>query len=188
MAVVDKLFSIATVLQRGIDLYPELTRRWTNLQDYLQQFAADHTHSGGPDGAFITGGFDQQTSSRTFTNTTFRDLNGLTGGGGSIAAVRVSLKSAVDHNILVAISARISNDTAGSSTRVGFKIVTATTLTANENRSLTYESGSNNDLIRAGWVGAFAVNAGTNAVELQASVSANTGTIDDTRLTVIPFS
>ena len=188
MAVPSKLFSISTILKHGVDLYPELTRRWANLQDYLQQYAADHTHSGGPDGAFVTGGFNQQTSSRTFTNTSFLDLDALTGGSGSIDAITVSLTSAVNHNVMVAISAKIFNTTAGSSTSVGFRISGATTLAADTNRSLTYESSADNDLIRAGWVGAFAVSAGTNTIEMQARVTGNTGDIDDTRLTVIPFS
>ena len=53
MAVPDKLFSIPTILQRGVDIYPELTRRWTDLQRYLQQYARDHTHTGGTDGTTL---------------------------------------------------------------------------------------------------------------------------------------
>ncbi len=188
MAAVSKLFSIPTTILESAKLKPLLSFRWRELQNYLQTFAADHTHSGGPDGAFITGAFDEQGSSRTYTNTSFLDLDALTGGSGSISAVAASLTSVVDHNVLVAITAIISNSNGGATGRVGFRISGATTLAAVAGNSFSYESSNANDSIRASWIGAFNVNAGTNTFEMQANVTSGTGSIDDTRITVIPFS
>ncbi len=72
MAAVDKLFSIPTIVQRGVDLYPELSRRWTDLQRYLQQYAANHGHTGGADGPVISAGsasWENYTPSWTTTGT-----------------------------------------------------------------------------------------------------------------------
>ena len=187
MAVPDKLFSIATILQRGVDLYPELTRRWANLQDYLQQYAANHTHSGGPDGGFINVTASLDTAARTFTNTSFLDLDALTGGSGSINAEAVTVTT--NTAALVIIGARISNSDLGESTIVGYRISGATTQTASAVRSLLYESGAANDAIQASWVQvATGLTAGSNTFEMQAEVTGGTGSIDQPLICVLPVS
>ena len=188
MAVPAKLFSIATILKRGVDLYPELTSRWTNLQDYLQQFAADHTHSGGPDGAFITGSEAGHFDGETFTNTSFLDLDALTGGPGGLAAVATSLVSAVGHTVLVSVSASIQNATLGAATRVAARVSGATTIASSTARCLTYESSAADDGLQASYITVHAVNAGTNTFEMQAAVNSGTGQIFNPRLVVIPFT
>ncbi len=181
MAVPNKLFSIATILQRGVDLYPELTRRWTNLQDYLQQYAADHTHSGGPDGALIVGNAAGVTDSRTFTNTSYLDLDALTGGSGSINAISTSVTVTVDCNALIAMGCRFHNGTGGGRGDLSLKMTGATSFTAADAQSFSHESGNAGDRTQASLVMVFTLNAGTTTIELQAKTTTGTQTIENPR-------
>ncbi len=177
MAVPDKLFSIPTVVQRGIDLYPELSRRWTDLQRYLQTFAADHTHSGGPDGDFIGVTTNIGTESRTFTNTSYLDLDALTGGSGSIDAEAITINAGADYIIFV--GCRFSNSDVGAICSLSHRVSGATTSASSDILAFRYESGAANDVIQASWVQIrTGLTAGSNTFELQAKVSAGTGLID----------
>ena len=188
MAVPDKLFSIPTILQRGVDIYPELSRRWTALVRYLQQYAADHTHSGGPDGGLIVGGQAGHSDNRTFTNTSFLDLDALTGGSGSIAAVSFSITTAEAGRALIMLGCQFGNDTLGAIGTLGVNVTGATTQTANDALSFRYESSAANDICMASYVWPLTLGSGTTTFELQAKTSAGTQTIDNPRIVVIPFT
>lgn len=122
------------------------------------------------------------TDSRTFTNTGYLDLDALTGGAGTITAVAVTVTTGT--RVLVTVAGQVTNS--GGQTFLSYRVSGATTLAASDSTAL--------------WVNATAVgfgasfeslletlNAGSNTFELQAKVSASTGTLNDPRLIVKPI-
>ncbi len=175
MPIVDKYFSIPTVLQRGVDLYPELTRRWRNLQDYLQQVVQFHTHTGGTDGAVLIGS-DQDTDTRTFTNTSFLDLDALTGGSGTLTALSIPVTT--KSKAFIGFAAQMDNTNAGSFVVVSYKVSGATTSAASDTRALVFTSVGADDVGAMSWGHVRDdLTSGTNTFELQARVDANTGSL-----------
>lgn len=120
----------------------------------------------------------------TFTNTSYLDLDAVTGGStGDAMSVSVSTGTLA----LVLWRAQMDNNTAGSRVFLGYKVTGATTTSAADSRALIIESDSADQLLACGTQDLAALTAGTNVFELQAHVSGNTGTISRTELIVIPF-
>lgn len=124
-------------------------------------------------------------SSFTFTNTGFATLDAVTGGtAGAAIAVTVTTGAGT---AAVFWRARMSNDTGGASTVLGYSISGATTTAATDITAISYESSSANDTIAMGSQDLASVNAGSNVFELEARVTSGTATMLRTELFVIPF-
>jgi hypothetical protein len=118
---------------------------------------------------------------RTFTNASFLDLDALTGGAGTVAAVIVSVTT--ETSAIVVVSANNLSASAGSAS-LTYRVSGATTIAA----------VAGNALRAVGIVGASKVDylsgltPGVNVFELQASVSGGgTGTVSFPELIVIPI-
>jgi hypothetical protein len=134
--------------------------------------------------SFLTGySTGSNGDTRTFTNTSFADLDALTGGSGTIAAVSVTVDTSTDALVLIGTSLM---DNTGGTTILGYRVSGATTIAAGDVHHVLTSSTTNNN----GANGAFhqaSLNAGSNVFELQARVTAGTGQLDDCYLTVIPL-
>ena len=62
---VSKLLGISATFGKEAKLSGELTRRFQNLQSWINHYAADHTHTGGNDGSKLA-----VSSAYTITNVT----------------------------------------------------------------------------------------------------------------------
>ena len=129
---------------------------------------------------------DSEANGRTFTNTSYLDLDALTGGAGTITAVSASVVTGT--RALVMFSAEVGNDTVGQGTKISYKISGATTVAADDTWYAFHntatgagESVVGRSLVHGG------LTPGTNVFEVQAKVSANTGTISKVYLVVIPL-
>ena len=119
--------------------------------------------------------------SRTYTNTGFLDLDALTGGAGTVAAVAVTVTTLT--RAIIIITSRLSNS--GGTARVGWRCSGATTIASTnvECRTTTAVGGEVASYVQL----VTALTAGSNTFELQANVSAGTGTISEPRLIVVPL-
>ena len=135
---------------------------------------------------FLSGwGTNQNSDSRTYTNTGFLDLDALTGGAGSMAAVAVTVTTGT--SAVVFINAFLANNTLGAFMTLGYKVSGATTIAAST--TLQHESGAASDLEEmAGMRIEDALNAGSNTFEIQAVTSAGTADIRRPRLVVVPLA
>ena len=182
---VGKLLSFQTMISARETINIATSNRLRQIADWLEHYATDHTHTGGPDGAPLIKGV-VSGDNRTFTNTSFLDLDALTGGGGSIGAVTVTIESPDSGTAIVWLSGFIRNGTGGSETLLGYRISGVTTLAASNVRALRYESSNDNDFMRASFVHVqTGINEGSNVFELQAAVSGNTGTLGEPALAVM---
>ena len=131
---------------------------------------------------------DEITETAGCDLTSFTDLSALTVSGvpsGFTNDVQVTAVTGVQ--ALVLITAKISNDTAGAVTFIGYRVSGATTQTAIEANSLQYESSNANDRARITAHHLTNLTAGTNTFTCQAKVSTGTANISQVRLAVIPF-
>jgi hypothetical protein len=119
-----------------------------------------------------TWGQAYSSSNRTFTNTSFLDLDALTGGSGTLPALAVTLETG--SQIKVTISANLSNANLGAFAVLGYRISGATTAAANDEFSLFYESSAASDQIQNSWVSTRLITPGLNTFELQARSTAGT--------------
>lgn len=123
----------------------------------------------------------QNTDQRTYTNTTYADLDALTGGAGTIAAVAVTVTTGT--KALVYLGAAVLL-TSASTAAMSYRVSGASTIAASDNAALRNANTSS--------IGATAViyenglTAGSNTFELQAKViAAATGTLGGPRLAVV---
>lgn len=120
--------------------------------------------------------------SRTFTNTGFLDLDALTGGAGTIAAVSVSI--ATGDTALVTVSAATIQGSGGNA-YLSYKVSGASTIAADVSartlRALSIGLGASRTDLLTG------LTPGTNVFELQAMVTGGTGTLTVPELIVQPI-
>lgn len=123
------------------------------------------------------------TSNRTFTNTSFLDLDALTGGAGSLTAVIVTVTT--EATALVMINAERIFNTAGI-TILSYRISGATTLAAADTLRTVM---TQNTLATpgAGLILQTGLTPGSNVFELQARVNAGTGSLFVPSLIVVPI-
>lgn len=120
------------------------------------------------------------TGNRTYTNTSFLDLDALTGGAGSLTAAIVSVTTGATASVTVA--GRMNN-TAGTA-RLGYRVSGASTIAASTIRCVTTASTSSAAYSWNGWEDG--LTPGVNIFELQASVTAGTGLLAEPQLIVAP--
>ena len=89
--------------------------------------------------------------------------------------------------VLVLWKAELSNDTAGSVTRVSYSVSGATTSAASNTRAIAYESGAADDSAEFGGFDLRTVTAGSNTYTLEVRVTANTGTAANVELAVVAY-
>jgi len=105
----------------------------------------------------------------------------ITGG-----AVQVTLDT--DTKALVHLSALLRNDTAGAITVMSFAVSGATTLGASDARSIQFESNAANDRAEFGTTILLdSLTAGSNTFDIEAKVTAGTGSISRPRIIVQPL-
>lgn len=122
------------------------------------------------------------TSNRTFTNAGFLDLDALTGGAGTLTAVIVTVTT--ETTAMVWINAERIFNSAGIII-LSYRVSGATTLAAADTlRSVLTQNTL--PVPGAGMILQTGLTAGVNVFELQARVSAGTGTLFVPSLTVIP--
>lgn len=126
---------------------------------------------------------DNEAGGVTFTNTSYLDLNDLTGGSAG-AAVAVTLDVPSAGVVQVAVGCQMSNATVGARTFLGYRVSGATTSAASDNDAYVMESDPATTNFQASWVTFASVNAGSNVFELQAKVSSGTGTLARTAIGV----
>lgn len=133
--------------------------------------------------AVVITGANHIGGTRTFTNTTYLDLDALTGGAGTLNPVAVTVVTGTTAKITVC--AVLSNNTIGSITLLAYRISGATTFAADDQRSVrlvaptvAYKGTHTFSMVHGG------LTAGTNVFELQARVTANTGEVVHPTLTV----
>lgn len=122
-------------------------------------------------------------NSRTFTNTSFADLDALTGGSGTIPAHAVTVQTGT--RALVGFGASTISNTGGT-IYLSYRVSGDTTIAAADTGKNLRNSDS--ALIGASYVDlTSALTPGTNTFELQARVSGGTGTLTAPELWVIPL-
>lgn len=127
-----------------------------------------------------------ENASRTFTNTSYLDLDALTGGSGTISAVSVSL--ATGTSAVITVGALLANGTLGTSVVLSYRVSGATTLAADDDWGMVLKAAVANDSQQRSYQShQTALTAGTNVFELQARTTAGTATIDRIFLTVTPL-
>lgn len=109
-------------------------------------------------------------SDRTFTNTTYLDLDALTGGAGSMAAVAVTVTTGT--LAVVTITGTMSA-TAGTAL-LGYRVSGASTIVATAAIGCRREDAASQEITTA-FSHVVSLTAGVNVFELQASVTAGTG-------------
>ena len=122
------------------------------------------------------------TGSRTFTNTSFLDLDALTGGAGSVSAVIATVTTST--TCIVIIGTQNISNTAGA-VLLTYRVSGATTVAGSDTN--TMRNGATTVLGASKVFYVSGLNAGSNTFEVQARASAGTGTIDGITLTVIPI-
>lgn len=132
-------------------------------------------------------GADDEGGNRTFTNTSYLDLDALTGGAGSISAVRTS--AVTGPRALAIWGGVLGMDTVGQATHLSCRVSGATTIAASDVWSTFFWKASASAATqRCTQMHVFTgLTPGTNDFELQAYVSANTGDIKYVDLAVIPL-
>ena len=137
---------------------------------------------------FLAGwGTGYNSDSRTFTNTSFLDLDALTGGAGSMAAVTTTVTTGTEALVLI--------NRLNLPTRPAALLLMSLSKSPGRQRLLgrplmlcQHESSAANDLDQCSYTQVeAALNAGSNTFELQASASAGTGDIRRPKLIVIPL-
>lgn len=126
---------------------------------------------------------DHNGGNRTFTNTTYADLDALTGGAGTLNALAVTVTTGT--SVKITLGALLNNDTIASSVFMSYRVSGATTLAADDTRAARLNAPT---AAFIPWVTFVEVRtgltAGSNTFELQARASANTGRINSPLLIV----
>lgn len=161
----------------------------THLRDNLNVFTTGSdgdyfvTQSSAPETREILS-TENNASAFTFTNTSYLDLDAVTGGtAGTACSVSISAGA----KALVFWRCNMSNDTSGSTVYLSPRVSNSTTLAASDQRAISFESSQANDKMQAGSARLFTVNSGTNNFELQARVDGGTGAMNRTELIVMAF-
>lgn len=129
---------------------------------------------------------DVDNGNATGTNTSYLSLANLTGGTPFGGEVEVAVTTGL--TAIVFWAAQIQTTTAGANVLVSFAVSGATTIAANDNYALQYESGAASDLAQfSTFFFRSALTAGSNTFTLEARVSAGTMTIGEPRILVIPL-
>ena len=127
---------------------------------------------------------DVDAAAKTSTDTVYTSL----GAGEWLFASEIEVTVTTGTEALVLWKARLSNDTAGSSTFLSYGVSGATTVAAGDTFAIMYESGSIND---AAEFGGFdlrtGLTGGSNVFTLFGRASGNTSTIDNVEIAVIAF-
>lgn len=130
------------------------------------------------------GAVENNSSTFTFTNSGYLDLDAVTGGTAGSAC---SVTATTGTRALVMWRANFSNDTANTVNYVSYRVSGATTQTADNDRSLSHESSGTNNLMAAASFDFVALTAGVNTFELQAACSGGTAAVNRTELFVMSF-
>lgn len=186
---------VALHLPNGLEATPGLAFENDTTTGFFRDAAGQiAVSSGGAEVArFTTAGLrgleavtDTEPNSRTFTNTSFLDLDALTGGSGTITAVAATVTTGT--RALVTISAQLQNDTLNAVSLLSYRVSGATTVAASDDWSALARAAVANDAttvtrsrIHTG------LTAGSNTFEVQARVTGGTGTILRIDLTVVPL-
>ncbi len=118
-------------------------------------------------------------TAETTTSTTFGDL--------ATAGPAVTVETGTQ--ALVIFTAQMANNTAGEWSAVSYTVSGATTIAANLDYALIYESSVADDLIEFGFSIVVGLTAGSNVFTLRYRTGAGggTSTIERRRLSVVPF-
>lgn len=124
--------------------------------------------------------FNSDTSSALWSNTSYAavDTN-----GNALPSVTVTTGT----RAIITVSARnVSNNTAGATVDLSFSVSGATTIAAADAQASIHESGAAGDLGSVTSVRLLSLTAGSNTFQMEAKVSAGTGTIGRPRILVQP--
>jgi len=129
--------------------------------------------------------YQDGSSSQAFTLTTFS----VSPPGLGVAALPVVTVTTGTHALVVVSARFVLNTTAGANTEITYSISGATTVAANVGpRSAVHESGAAGDLaalevtyLETG------LTAGSNTFQMEAKVSAGSGTVSNPKMIVIPL-
>jgi len=125
---------------------------------------------------------DVDTASNSATNTSFVGM----GTWGFAASVEVTVTTGTA--ALVLWKARLSNNTAGEKTVLSYAVSGDTTVAANDNHSIRFESNAANDEAEfGGFDFRTGLTAGSNTFAIWGKVTAGTGTIARPEIAVVPF-
>jgi len=126
------------------------------------------------------------TATATYTNTSYLDLDGLTGGTPLGAGVITTVTTGT--RALVIISGELWDDTANAEVFLSFRVSGATTVASADSSSLYHRgAGAANDRMGASSVHVVTLTAGVNTFELQARATAGTASLRRSRLQVVPL-
>lgn len=122
---------------------------------------------------------DDVLSSETTSNTAFTDL----------ATAGPSVTATTGDRALVAISARVQNNTVGQSAYASMEISGATTLAANDNLAVGLSAAAANQLMIASHVSVVGVIPGSNTftMKYRSTSGAATATFANRRIAVFPL-
>ncbi len=89
---------------------------------------------------------------------------------------------------IIIMSAFLANSSAGANSQMGYAVSGASSVVADPNRAVIYESGAANDLAQCSYVTQeTGLTAGSNTFTAKYQVSAGTGTFHRRQLFVLPF-
>lgn len=118
------------------------------------------------------------STSETTVSTTFGNLSTL----GPAVTLTTGKKA------LVILASQVANNTAGATGIVSFEVAGATTLAADNTRSLQFMSDSAGQLVQTSiLIAVLSLTAGSNTFTMKYRVSGGTGTFNNRRITVIPL-
>lgn len=121
---------------------------------------------------------DFVNAAETTTSTSYTDL---TSPGPSVTVTTST-------NAIIMLCGRLSNNAGGSSCRMAVDISGASTVAANDNRALDYESSNADDAIQSSYAFTeIGLTPGSNVFTAKYKVNSGTGTFDNRRLTVVPL-
>ncbi len=131
---------------------------------------------------------DVDTASATGTTTSYLPLDDPGAGTGWDFVGETEVTVTTGTTALVLWKADLANDTAGSATLLSYSVSGATTVAANDNHKIKYESGGAADIAEfGGFDMRTGLTGGSNTFTLEGRVSANTGTIARPEIAVIGF-
>ncbi len=129
---------------------------------------------------------DVDAGSGTGTNTSYLTLANLTGGTPFGGEVEVAATTGTD--AIVFIGASVASSTAGAITRLSYSVSGATTIGANNDFALSFESPFTGDHLQAATFHMVTtLTGGSNTFTLEGLVSAGTGTWAEPRICVVPL-
>lgn len=121
---------------------------------------------------------DFTTNSDSVTSTSYAD----------VATVGPRVSVVTGSSALVTVTGRVINNTAGQNTYINYDVSGATTIAANDDNAymftcpvINYSQQGSSTMLLTG------LTPGTNTFTMKYRVTGGTGTVDNRRLTVIPF-